>query len=254
MRRPIIGIPTQTLEAIPNELPRCWVMSQRYVLALVECGGIPWVLPLLPDDPETMRAMYDRVDGVLLPGGADIDPASYGEVRGPHCGRTDAERDRSEVMLTRWALAEGKPLLGICRGVQIINIAAGGTLYQDIAAERAGATKHDYFPRGNRNPRSQLVHDVSITPGTRLAAILDEPRARVNSMHHQGIKTLGAGLVAAAIATDGVVEGVEKAGDDVLLGVQWHPEDLTHSEQHMQRLFGALLDAANDCAERAAAR
>src|SRR6185437_3525882 len=163
--RPVIGITTQTLDAIPGELPRCWVMSQRYVLALAEAGGVPQLVPLLCDDPETLRLIYERLDGILLPGGVDIDPSVYGAARSPLCGRTDPDRDQTELMLTRWAMEERKPVLGICRGAQLINVAAGGTLYQDIATERTGAIKHDYFPNGEQNPRNQLVHDVELTGG-----------------------------------------------------------------------------------------
>jgi putative glutamine amidotransferase len=244
--RPVIGITTQTLEAIPDELPRCWVMSQRYVQAMAESGGVPWIIPLMPDDRDTMREMYEQLDGLLLPGGVDIDPGTYGAAKLDGCGRTDIDRDRAEVMLTRWALEDGKPVLGICRGVQLINVAAGGTLYQDVARELTGAIKHDYFPHGGTNPRDQLVHEVSVAPESRLAALLEEQGAMVNSMHHQGIKSLAPSLVATAHAPDGLVEGLESSDDAFVFGVQWHPEDLTHADWHMRRLFAGLLDASRD--------
>ena len=242
--RPIIGITTQTLEAVPGELPRCWVMSQRYVLALAEAGGVPQLVPLLCDDPETLRLIYDGVDGILLPGGVDIDPSVYGAARSPLCGRTDPDRDHTELMLTRWAMEERKPVLGICRGVQLINVAAGGTLYQDIATEHTGAIKHDYFPDGEQNPRNQLVHDVELTAGSRLEDILAVSGTRVNSMHHQGIRDLAPDLLASAYAPDGVIEAVESPDDAFVFGVQWHPEDLTNRDWHMRRLFESLLRAA----------
>ena len=250
--RPIIGITTQTLEAIPDELPRCWVMSQRYVQAMAESGGVPWIIPLMPDDLDTMRRIYEQLDGLLLPGGVDIDPRTYGASRLAGCGRTDIDRDRAEVMLTRWAMDDAKPVLGICRGVQLINVAAGGTLYQDVAAEMPGAIKHDYFPHGGANPRNQLVHEVAVAPTSRLAALLEEQGAMVNSMHHQGIKSVPPSLVATAHAPDGLVEGLESNDGAFLFGVQWHPEDLTNADWHMRRLFAGLLDAAR--AWRGAAR
>ena len=243
--RPIIGITTQTLEAVPGELPRCWVMSQRYVLALAEAGGVPQLVPLLCDDPETLRLIYDGVDGILLPGGVDIDPSVYGAARSPLCGRTDPDRDHTELMLTRWAMEERKPVLGICRGVQLINVAAGGTLYQDIATERTGAIKHDYFPDGEQNPRNQLVHDVELTAGSRLEDILAVSGTRVNSMHHQGIEKLGDGLVATAVAPDGLIEGIEGSNGAYLIGVQWHPEALTDNDAESRRLFAEFIDAAS---------
>ncbi len=180
--RPTIGITTQTLEAVPDELPRCWVMSQRYVQAMAESGGVPWIIPLMPDDQDTMRCIYEHLDGLLLPGGVDIDPGTYGATRLAACGRTDIDRDRAEVMLTRWALEDAKPVLGICRGVQLINVAAGGTLYQDVATELTGAIKHDYFPHGEENPRDQLVHEVAVAPASRLAALLEE-RGAIGEQH-----------------------------------------------------------------------
>jgi putative glutamine amidotransferase len=242
MHRPVIGITTQTLEAIPGELPRCWVMSQRYVDVLTSVGAVPWVVPLLSDE-ESLRAIYDRLDGVFLPGGVDMDPASYREERLPACGRTDPDRDRVEVTLVRWALAEHKPVLAVCRGAQVLNVAAGGTLYQDLTEWSERAIKHDYFPSGGYT-RDQLVHEVRVVEGTHLASILGAPRAVVNSMHHQGIKTLADGLAASAFAPDGLIEGVEGTGDQFLIGVQWHPEELVATDPGMRRLFTAFIEAA----------
>jgi putative glutamine amidotransferase len=243
-KRPVIGVTTQTLEAIPDELPRCWVMSQRYVQTLAAAGGVPYVIPLLPDDLPTLRAIYDVVDGLLLPGGVDMAPESYGAAPHARLGRTDPDRDRTELQLVRWAIEDRKPVLGICRGVQVINVAAGGTLYQDLASEVSGALKHDYFPQRGTNPRDQLVHDVEIPEQTRLGRILQESSARVNSMHHQGIRDLAPALLPSAFAPDGVIEGIESTTDHFLVGVQWHPEDLTHKDWHMRQLFAALLEAA----------
>src|SRR5919201_6890266 len=171
--RPTIGVTTQTLEAIPDQLPLCWVMSQRYVRVLAAAGAVPWIIPLLDEDTDTLLAKYDQLDGVFLPGGVDMDPSSYREKRHPHCGRTDQARDRTELALTRWAMEDRKPLLAVCRGVQVMNVAAGGTLYQDLTAQVAGAIKHDYFPTNGRYSRDMRAHDVTIKEGSRLAAILD---------------------------------------------------------------------------------
>lgn len=245
-RRPVIGITTQTLEAIPDQLPRCWVMSQRYVNVLAGSGAIPWVVPLIPREGETLRAIYEHLDGIFLPGGVDMDPASYHEARRPECGRTDPDRDATELQLLRWAMDDHKPVLAVCRGVQAMNVAAGGSLYQDIETEVRGSIKHDYFPSGGKNSRDQLVHDVRIRPGSRLAAVFGTETLTVNSMHHQGIKTLAPGLLATAFASDGVIEGAESTTDHFMLGVQWHPEDLTDGDERMRRLFTAFIDAACD--------
>ena len=245
-RRPTIGVTTQTLEAIPDQLPLCWVMSQRYVRVLAAAGAVPWIIPLLYDDEETLRAIYDQLDGVFLPGGVDMDPSTYREKRHPHCGRTDTARDRTELALTRWAMEDRKPLLAVCRGVQVLNVAAGGTLYQDLGAQLPGAIKHDYFPAHGRYSRDMRAHDIAIAEGSRLAEILQRTQVTVNSMHHQGINKLAPGLVATAHAPDGVIEAAEAPGEHFLLGVQWHPEDLTDCEPCMRRLFEAFVEASGE--------
>ncbi|MDB4909435.1 MAG: putative glutamine amidotransferase [Gemmatimonadetes bacterium] len=242
--RPIIGITTQTLDAIPGELPRCWVMSQRYVDVLTAAGAIPWVIPLT-HDMATLREVYERLDGVFLPGGVDMDPDQYSESRLPVCGVTDPDRDRVEVALVRWAMEEQKPVLAVCRGVQVLNVAAGGTLYQDLAEWCEAAIKHDYWPNEPRQ-RQDLVHDVFIEPQTVLASIMGAGATTVNSMHHQGIKKLAPGLVVNARAPDGLIEGVEGRDDEsFLLGVQWHPEELVESISTARRLFEAFIASAS---------
>jgi len=246
-RRPVIGIPTQTLQSlggIPAEFPPSWVMSQRYILTLTAAGAIPWMIPLVGDDAETLRGIYDELDGVFLPGGADIDPASYNEDRHPLCDRTDPPRDQVELMMTRWAMSDRKPVLGVCRGVQLINLAAGGTLYQDLADEYPGSIKHDYFPFGGKYTRDHLAHEVAVAPNTRLAEFIGPGAVPVNSMHHQGIRDLGAGLVASAVAPDGLIEATEAMDGSFLIGVQWHPEALTDNDARMRRLFDEFIAAA----------
>jgi putative glutamine amidotransferase len=242
--RPIIGIPTQTLEEIPDELPRCWVMSQQYVRVLVAAGAIPWIIPLLQDDSATLRGIYDRLDGLFLPGGVDLHPSAYDEGPEDQLGRTDPARDEIELNLTRWALEDGKPLLAVCRGIQVVNVAAGGTVHQDLATQRPGIIKHDYFPRRGHYSRDLLVHDVEIAQDSRLGSLLGGPRVPVNSMHHQGIKQLAPGLRPTAYAPDGLIEGLESPNGHFLLGVQWHPEALVERDPRMQRLFTAFIEAA----------
>ena len=246
-KRPIIGIPTQNLQSlggIPAEFPPSWVMSQRYILTLTASGAIPWMIPLVGDDESTLRGIYDELDGVFLPGGADIDPASYSEDRHPLCDRTDPARDEVEIAMTRWAIAERKPVLGVCRGVQLINLAARGTLYQDLAEQYSGSIKHDYFPFGGRYARDHLAHEVEVVANTRLAEMIGAGAVRVNSMHHQGIRQLGAGLTATAIAPDGLIEAAEASDGSFLVGVQWHPEALTDNDDRMRRIFDGFISAA----------
>lgn len=243
--RPIIGIPTQTLqsiEVIPEGLPLSWVMNHRYYVAVASVGGAPFMVPLLEDE-EVLRTLYERLDGVFLAGGVDVDPASYGEEVHPLCGRTDPPRDRVELLFARWALREGKPVFGVCRGMQVLNVALGGTLLQDCAGLYPGAIKHDYFP-GAGYARDYLAHTVALREDTRLRALLGEAEVPVNSMHHQGVLRLGEGLVVSARAPDGLIEAVEVPGEPFAVGVQWHPEMLLDHDPATRRLFEAFIAAA----------
>jgi putative glutamine amidotransferase len=250
-RRPVIGITTQTLHAIdgiPEALPQSWVMNQRYFFAATAAGAIPWMIPLLDDDPATLRGIYDRLDGIMLPGGVDMDPRTFGEQPHPSLGRVDPARDRVELQLTRWAVEDRKPLLGLCRGIQVINVALGGTLYQDLESEYPDAIKHDYFPNFGYE-RDHLAHEVSLERGTRLRALLERPSVPVNSMHHQGIKVLSPSLIPSAIAPDGLIEAVESDNGHFLVGVQWHPEVFDMSDPHTCHLFREFVLAANKFGE-----
>jgi putative glutamine amidotransferase len=170
-----------------------------------------------------------------------MDPATYGEEMTPLCGRIDPPRDQTELALARWAIEDGKPVLGVCRGLQVINVATGGTLYQDLATQYPGAIKHDYYPG---HPRDYLAHDIRIEGRSRLHRSFGAEQVRVNSMHHQGIKTLGDTLVPTAWAPDGVIEAAESNEHPFLAGAQWHPEMLADTDAPTLRLFTAFADAA----------
>ncbi|MBI3793062.1 MAG: gamma-glutamyl-gamma-aminobutyrate hydrolase family protein [Gemmatimonadetes bacterium] len=248
LRRPTVGITTQTLHSIdhiPAGLPQSWVMNQRYLMAVSVVGAVPIMIPLYDDDLDTLREIYDRLDAVLIPGGVDMNPTSYGEQKSELCGALDPSRDRVELQLVRWAIADKKPVLGLCRGLQVINVAMGGTLYQDLEAQYDGAIKHDYFPTMGFE-RDHLAHAVEISAGSHMHDLLEEPVAQVNSMHHQGIKLLAPALVASAIAPDGLIEGVESADDHFLIGVQWHPEMLEMQDPHERHMFGGFVQAARE--------
>lgn len=246
MRRPLIGIPTQTLQAIdhiPSGLPHSWVMNSRYYTAIADTGGAPVMLPLLDQDPAALRAIYDRLDGLLLSGGVDLDPASFGEAPHPKLGRTDPARDAVELTLVRWAIAEQKPVLGLCRGHQVLNVALGGTLWQDIPAQVPGAIRHDYFPTAGYD-RDYLAHEVALVPGSRVHAAFGQPTIRVNSMHHQAVKTLAPALTPAGRSPDNLIEAFEAGPGQFLVGVQWHPEIFEPTDEPTRRLFLAFVEAA----------
>jgi putative glutamine amidotransferase len=244
-KRPLIGVTTQTLhaiEGIPEALPSSWVMNQRYVHAVMAAGGVPVLVPLLAEDPATLHEIYERLDGVVVPGGIDVDPAYYRSARTPELGRLDPARDTTEVVLTRWALRDRKPFLGLCRGLQILNIAVGGSLWQDLAADRPDSIKHDYFPTAGWS-RDHLAHPIDLQRATRLGDAIGRLQTPVNSMHHQGIRELGFGLSATAWSPDGLIEAAELP-EQYAVGVQWHPEMFEPGAPGVGHLFGAFVSAA----------
>lgn len=244
MPRPVIGIATQTLEAIPPELPNCWIMGQRYVNALRSAGAVPWLIPLIPDDLDTLREIYARLDGIFLTGGVDVDPRNYGEIKAEYCGRIDPPRDAVEIQLIRWTMMDRKPILAVCRGIQVMNVAMGGSLYQDVSKQLPSAIKHDYFPTKENPSRDYLAHTIEVNKNSRLGELLGPTPLPVNSMHHQAIKELAPGLAVTARAPDGIIEAVEGTDDQYLVAVQWHPEELADRDAGMKRLFTSFVEAS----------
>ena len=244
-RRPVIGIATQTLPGVPGERQPCWLMGRSYIEALRTVGAVPWVIPLIPHDHGTLGEIFDRLDGVFITGGVDVDPSRYGEPKTPLCGTTDPDRDAVEIALLQHALKRSLPVLAVCRGIQILNVACGGTLYQDVSTQVPAALKHDFFPTPDQPSRKYLAHDVTVKPGTRLGRILRDARVPVNSMHHQAIKDLAPNLAASAYAPDGIIEGVEGTDGQYLIAVQWHPEELTETQPGMARLFTTFVEASS---------
>ncbi|MFF3513812.1 gamma-glutamyl-gamma-aminobutyrate hydrolase family protein [Streptomyces sp. NPDC002573] len=209
--RPLIGVSTY-LEARTRwgrwELDAA-LLPAGYPLLVQRAGGLAAMLP--PDDPAHAAATVARLDGVVIAGGPDVDPSRYGAERSPRTGRPAPERDAWELALIEAALSAGTPLLGICRGMQLLNVVLGGTLVQHIDG-------HDAAEVGVFGQ-----HTVKPVPGTRYAEVAPEP-VSVPTYHHQAVDRLGAGLLASAHAEDGTVEAVERPGDGWVLGVQWHPE------------------------------
>lgn len=242
-RRPVIGIATQTLPGVPGERQPCWIMGRSYIEELRKVGAVPWVIPLIPQDTDTLHEIFARLDGVFITGGVDVDPSRYGEPKTPLCGTTDPDRDTVEIALLQHALGRNLPVLAVCRGIQILNVACGGTLYQDVSAQVPAALKHDFFPTPEQPSRKYLAHDVTVKAGSRLGRILGDAVVPVNSMHHQAIKDLAPRLAATAYAPDGIIEAVEGTGDQYLVAVQWHPEELTESQPGMGRLFTTFAEA-----------
>ena len=233
---PLIGL-TTTLPASKASGPLA-DRIQAYVRAIERANGLPLLVPYGLDEG-TRRALYRRLDGLLLTGGGDVAPQHYGQAPFEGLHSLDTARDETELELARWAAAEGKPLLAICRGLQVINVAAGGTLYQDLPSQRPGPIRHD----ADDQPSEQPVHTVTVSEGSALAACLGATVLQVNSAHHQAIDRVGRGLRLTAFAPDGVVEGAELEGHPCYLGVQWHPERLP-AEDRSAALFVHLIAAA----------
>lgn len=216
-------------------------LRMTYVRKLSRLGAVPLVIP--PDPSLDVGEVLERVDAVLLSGGGDVDPRFYGEEPRRGMGRVEPGRDELEIRLVREAFSRGKPLLAICRGIQVVNVALGGTLYQDIELEVPNAIKHRWI-RGSEFevPMWYPVHWVEIDTGSRLFRILGTRRLLVNSFHHQAVKRVAPVLRPVAWAPDGVVEAVEAPHHPFFIGVQWHPEAM--DDEYSWKLFQAFVDAA----------
>ena len=238
MNAPLIGLTTsrnKTASGIP-----IISVTEAYVQAVLRAGGLPVLLPagLSPTHLDQLRS---RLQGILFTGGGDIDPARFNGAQHPRVYDIDPDRDAMELDLVNRAAAEGLPFFGICRGIQVVNVALGGSLYTDIQDQRQGALKHDWFPD---YPRDHPAHPIELVAGTRLAGILGAQVLQANSLHHQGLLAIAPGLQVAAHAPDGLVEAVELPRHPFGLAVQWHPEWLPEDEV-MQGLFRAFVAAAS---------
>jgi putative glutamine amidotransferase len=239
-RRPVIGIPC-------GAYPDAWYTPTNgnaisYLRAIEAAGGVPALIHLTRD-AEVLDAHYRRCDALLLAGGEDVHPASYGAAPHPRLGRPNPFQDEIEIALTRRATAEGKPILGICRGVQLLNVALGGTLYQDIPAELPGALDHEESTA--RHDMAHLAHPIDLEASSWLAGRLDADTLIVNTLHHQALRDVAPGLWVIGRAPDGLVEAVEGAGPHFVLGVQCHPEELwEHADPRWARVFAGFVEAA----------
>ena len=237
MSRPRIGITGVTRQ---REGMLIAGVNAAYVNSVLAAGGLPVIItPEL--DPACAIELFGECDALLLTGGEDVDPARYGATPHPRLGEVSARRDLNELALIAEARARDLPILGICRGVQILNVACGGTLFQDLPSERPGSVDHD--PKDARNRRT---HRIALTDASRLATIHGVTSFEANSFHHQGVDRVGDGLVATAHADDGLVEAIESTDSrQWLIGVQWHPEELALEPDAADlKLFAAFVAAA----------
>ena len=225
--RVVIAMPRMSTDPEPT------AAQSKYMESLARAGaGMRWVEL---SDPE--QAVQDALtcDGLLLPGGGDMDPKFYGQERIPACGEPNLLRDAAEPPLLRAFLAADKPVLGICRGIQVMNAVLGGDLYQDIKP-------FEHLPH---NDHWAKVHTVTVRRGTLLSRILGQDTVLVNSQHHQAVDRVAPGFTLAALSEDGIVEAIEKPDAGFCLGVQWHPEWLSDADPAMQGLFDAFVNACS---------
>jgi putative glutamine amidotransferase len=251
---PIIGITATLKEDVDSVAERPLGRFVRadldYVEGVAVAGGAPVVLPPAGDE-RVAESVIQSLDGLLLSGGSDLDPGYYGEEPVPELGVTLPERDAFEMALVRIALRRGMPVFGICRGMQVLNVALGGTLYQDLPSQ----WELDLLKHRQATPKWQPTHEVRIEDGSYIASVMGRKMVKVNSYHHQGIRALAEGLVVTGRSTDGVIEAVEAAdlSERWLLGVQWHAEAMRGAGPQQESLFEAHVSAAERHALRRAA-
>lgn len=226
--KPVIGIPQ-----MGNDLFRKY-MKSKYAASLRRAGAeVRWIEL---EDPEAAVAELMTCDGLLLPGGADVNPHLYGQEPTEKCGKPNTLRDTAEMKMLEAFLPTNKPVFCICRGVQLLNVFFGGTLYQDIKLTQV--CKHSHFPSKNKG-----THNVKLYGHTKLGHILDVPNTMVNSLHHQAVEQVGLGLTIGAVSDDGFIEALEILTHPFCIGVQWHPEHMSKANPAQQKLFDAFVDA-----------
>jgi putative glutamine amidotransferase len=240
--RPVIGI---TSGEIHNKFqswsPVIYGQSQTYVDCLVRAGGTPVIIPITTDEA-VLRSIYELVDGICFAGGNDLHPSLYGEK--PYPGEHDYSegRDKVEQMLIKWTLEDKKPILGICRGMQLLNVRMGGTLHQDIATDMPNSLDQDAST--TLQTLEDLSHTLRLDPESRLVEILEGDTIGANAHHHQSVKTLGMDIRASAWATDDVIEAIELTNYPYAVGIQAHPESLALVEPRWAKLFASFVDAS----------
>ncbi len=234
---PLIGMTPLFDSALKN----CWMLNE-YTNAIEASGGIP-VIFSLGLGGEALAAALERVDGILFPGGQDVGPWHYGEEMLPTCGPTEPALDDLEIAMARRAFEMDHPILAICRGMQMLNVALGGSLYQDIPSQLAAASPLPHEQK-NRVPVDYPIHSVAVVGGSALHRIVGKGRLQVNSLHHQSVKNPAPALQVSATAPDGVIECIERKTDGAFcLGVQWHPEHLFKRDEDARKIFAAFIEA-----------
>ncbi|MCX7709767.1 MAG: gamma-glutamyl-gamma-aminobutyrate hydrolase family protein [Clostridia bacterium] len=233
IKRPLIGISPWY-----DEEKRLTYIKGGYCEGIIKAGGIPVVLPLTGDE-EILQDIYEKIDGILLSGGDDVDAVHFGEWNLPCNGEISPYRDRMELFLARKVLEEGKPVLGICRGVQMMNVAIGGSLYQDIYSQ---IRDRCLLQHSQKAPRWYPTHEVVVKSGSKVWKAHGKESVRVNSFHHQAIKDVADGFEITASSPDGMIEAIEFRNHPFAVGVQWHPELMWEKDQSFLELFKDFIE------------
>ena len=230
--KPIVGITAAHCSEELKTFPRHY-----YVESIKNAGGIPLIIPPV-GNTEGAKDVLQLINGLILTGGGDISPTYLNEDPRRGIGTCFPERDLSEILLTQLALQQNLPLLGICRGIQVLAVAAGGGIYQDIPSQYPSAILHSQTA-----PRQYPWHDVDIVEDSVLYRLLKKTKIGVNSLHHQAVSEIPPGFIQCAFASDGIIEGIEKLGAKFCIGVQWHPESMMETEAHSKVLFRGFIEA-----------
>ncbi len=235
MKKPIIGI----VPLVDIERESYWMLP-GYMKGIEQAGGIPLMLPLTSDE-ENLQQMADEMDGFLYAGGQDISPNLYAQKCSKMCGQCCRERDEMETILFRMIYEQDKPLLGICRGIQCINVIMGGTLYQDLPSEHPSDMEHHQMP-----PYDVPVHSVKMIEGSPLCKLLEKETIMVNSYHHQAIHVLAPKVSAMAVSEDGLVEAICVPSKRFVWGIQWHPELSYFVDENSRKIFSGFIMMAGE--------
>jgi putative glutamine amidotransferase len=237
--RPLIGIPSQADFREGSKRP-IYCNNRTYVQAVESAGGVPVLIPMLHDF-SALEPLLDHLDGILFSGGVDLEPHLYHEDALPLLGEVDFELDDFELSLARWALARDIPLLGVCRGMQLLNVVLGGTLYQDVHAQCPETIVHSR----RELSRNTLIHEIHVAEGSLMEKALGTRELWMNSLHHQAVKDAGEGVFISGRSPDGVAELMEVPGHRFILGIQGHPEELFTTEVPCANLFSAFVAACS---------